>query len=81
MTNHELREACMRRNQLTLVLPPPNGRGETRRLCGRQGPRGRIVSETVAGQVVLFKSKDMLKHLDKMEAAETGKENSHATPE
>ncbi len=65
MTHDKLREACSGK-YVVLKLPPPNGQGETRRLCGRRGPRGYVLSGTPErGQLVRFLSSAVLRHLDK----------------
>jgi hypothetical protein len=76
VTIDELRAACREGDYVSLLLPPPNGQGYTRRLCGRVGPRGEIIGgRPERGQTVRFRSDEVLKYLDKMEAAEAaGKE-------
>ena len=74
MTTDELRDACQVGDYVLLLLPPPNSQGYTRRLCGRYGPRGEIINGTPErGQTVRFLSKAVLRHLDKIEAAEAAK--------
>jgi len=68
MTTDELREACQRDGYVVLKLPPPNGRGYTRRLCGTCGPRGVIIcGREGGGQTVQFESVAVLRFLDRME--------------
>ncbi len=75
MLTDEIRVACQGRESVVLVLPPPHGSGHTRRLSGRYGPRGVIVNDSrQGGQAVCFKAEDVLKFLDKIKAAEIGKE-------
>ena len=53
---------------VVLLLPPPNGRGYTRRLLNTRGPRGVITCGTAkGGQAVRFKSTEILRFLDREE--------------
>lgn len=70
MTLDELRAKCHEYKYVLLHLPPPNGQGFMRRLCGRQGPLGEIINGTAkGGQTVRFRSDQVLRHIDKIEAA------------
>ena len=60
----ELRKKCLEESNIVLKLPPPNGQGYTRRLCGKNGPRGVIISGTERGQLVRFKSDAVLRYLN-----------------
>lgn len=47
-----------------LVLPGPPGRGESRRLCGKRGPRGEIINVNRSGDSVCrFSAEAVLKFL------------------
>lgn len=73
MTNEELRDACEGREEVVLKFPPPPGRGCTRRLFGRRGPRGQILAgHPKAGQIVRFSTKAVLRYLDKAERESRG---------
>ncbi len=62
----ELRAMCLTADDVFLHLPPPNGQGYTRRLCGRRGPRGEVIcGREGKGQTVRFCSKAVLKFLEK----------------
>jgi hypothetical protein len=65
----DLRKQCEEAGEyIVLNMPPPCGRGYTRRLCVTYGPRGKIISgHPDRGQVVLFKTADVLRCLDKHE--------------
>ena len=65
MTIAELQEACDGGDYVLLHLPPPNGSGYTRRLCGAYGPRGEVICGNEKGQTVRFLSRAVLKYLDK----------------
>ncbi len=67
MTVDELRQQCQSCDQIRLHFPPPCGRGYTRRLAGRYGPRGRIICGNERGQTVVFKSDAVLRYLDSAE--------------
>ncbi len=69
MNVKDLRALCEEREYVQLHLPPPNGRGYWRKLCGRHGPRGEIISGSPErGQIVEFRSQQILRYLDKMKA-------------
>lgn len=73
MTLSELREACRRGDYVLLHLPPPNGQGYTRRLCGKYGPRGEIINGTrTGGQTVRFISKQVLKYIANWDSSDDG---------
>ena len=69
MTDDKLRQACEADDYVKLRLPAPNGEGRTRRLCGRFGPRGEIISgRPHEYQLVKFRSADVLRYLAREEA-------------
>ncbi len=68
MTLNELREACQGHDYVMLHLPPPNGSGYTRRLCGSRGPRGEIINgRRGEGQTVRFESVAVLRFVNRAE--------------
>ena len=71
MTIDDLRQYCHEDEGITLRMPPPNGRGYTRRLAGSHGPRGRIICGNERGQTVVFKSDAVLRYLDSAEEEKT----------
>ena len=69
MEVEELHKLCGEGDYVLLLLPPPNSGGSTRRLCGNRGPRGEVLCGTPErGQTVRFLSKDVLRHLTKVES-------------
>ena len=73
MTIDDLRQLCEADEFVRLRLPAPNGEGRTRRLCGRYGPRGEIISgRPHSHQMVKFLSADVLRYLARKQARESG---------
>jgi len=66
---------------VVLLLPPPNGRGYTRRLLNTRGPRGTIVCGTAEGQAVRFKSAAVLRFLDKEQQPPEEPSDDNGDPE
>lgn len=77
MSIDELRAACVRSNEnaiinelgragmLILKLGARRNHGQFVRLCGRRGPKGRVVGTEVDGTVIAdFKADEILKWLD-----------------
>lgn len=65
-----LRQACTETVErgggaVMLVLPGPPGRGATRRMCGKRGPRGEIINVNRDGNSVCrFDAWAVLRFLD-----------------
>jgi hypothetical protein len=69
MTPEDLAIQCRESEYVILALPPPLGRGYTRRLCGQRGPRGEILCGVEGShQTVRFLSSAVLKFLKKVES-------------
>lgn len=69
MTLDELESAARIGTYVLLHLPPPNGRGYTRRLAGSRGPRGEIICGNDKGQTVRFLSSGVLRFVKAARAA------------
>lgn len=61
----ELIKQCHADDVVTLRLPPPNEPGFNRRLLDGAGPIGHILCGGEKGQLVRFKSVDILRFLDR----------------